>query len=237
MLTEDITPSRLEKVKIKLNQFINKLKNERVGIVLFAGSSFVFCPLTLDHGALKLYLNHIAVNLIQNQGTSLADALKTAKSCFDPKEKTHKAIILLTDGENHEKGVIKTAKECYKENIRIFIAGIGNPKGELIPIKNQNGEIIEYLKNQQGNLVVSKLNEDLLKKIAQLSKGKYYNFSSNKFILDTIYKNIQSIERKSFGSREIKQKASQYQFFISIVIILLVIETYLKETKKNPLKK
>ena len=164
MLAEDIKPSRLENAKLQILQFLKQLENDRVAVLAFAGISKIICPLTTDYLAIESLLNDVATTMINIQGTDLKVALETAVDSFDNKIKNHKAIVLITDGENHQTDALTIAKRIKDQGIRIYSIGIGNPNGEIIPIRNEKGQLIDYLKDNQGKVVVTKLNESILKR-------------------------------------------------------------------------
>ena len=232
MLAEDILPNRLEKAKIELTSFMDNLKGDRVGLVVFAGSSFVACPLTLDYNALKLFIDLLSPDMVKRQGTLLGQALKTARGCFNVKEKKHKAIVLLTDGEDHGTAPLEEAKLCRKEGIRIYTIGLGKREGEPIPIKNEDNEIIGYLKDRNDQIVMSRLDEPTLQKIALETKGKYIFSKYGELELDNIYRDIQGMEKKHLGSKKLRQKEDRFQYFIALLIAILLTESLLTEKKK-----
>ena len=234
MLAEDIKPSRLEKAKIQLSTFIDKLKGDRVGLVVFAGSSFVSCPLTLDYNALKLFIDHLSPEMVIKQGTHIANALKTARSCFNAQERKYKTIVLLTDGENHGAGPIEEAKICRKEGVRIYTIGLGKRKGEPIPLKNNEGVIEGYLKDLNGNIVMSRLDELTLQKIAIETEGKYVYSQFGDLELEKIYAHMQTMEKRQLATQKRTQLEHRFQYFVLLAFILLFAESMLSDRKSRP---
>ncbi|MFC1504633.1 VWA domain-containing protein [Spirochaetota bacterium] len=233
MLAEDIKPSRLEKAKSEIITFLNNLRGDRVGLVIFAGSSFVSCPLTLDYNALQMFVDIVGPEMVEKQGTVIGFALQNAIRCFDQKERKHKAIILLTDGEDHDSEPLEAAKYSKREGIRVYTIGIGKRLGEVIPIKDANGVISGYLKDRSGNVVISKLDEVMLQKIALATSGKYFHSRYGNLELEKIYSDIQKMEKKELASKKLKQYEERYQIFIFIIIIILIIEFILSDKSKR----
>ena len=236
MLAEDILPNRLEKAKIQLTSFMDKLKGDRVGLVVFAGSSFVACPLTLDYNALKLFIDLLSPEMVNHQGTLLAKAIKTARECFDIKQKKYKAIVLLTDGEDHGEGPLEEAKLCRKEGIRIYTIGLGKREGEPIPIRDENNQITGYLKDKNNQIVMSRLDEKTLQNMAFETKGKYIFSQYGELELDKIYKDIQTLDKKNLGSKKLRQKEDRFQYFVGLLLFILVFEMLMTERKKSKKK-
>ena len=234
MLAEDILPNRLEKAKIQLTSFVDNLRGDRVGLVVFAGASFVACPLTLDYNALKLFIDLLSPDMVNRQGTLLGQALQTAKKCFNVKEKKYKAIVLLTDGEDHGGAPVEEARRCHQEGIRIYTIGLGKREGEPIPLKNENNETIGYLKDNREKIVMSRLDEKTLKQIALETKGKYVFSEYGELGLDRIYRDLQGLEKKSLGSKELRQKEDRFQYFIALLLVILLVESLVSD-KKTPI--
>ncbi|MFH1282825.1 MAG: VWA domain-containing protein [bacterium] len=235
MLAEDYFPNRLRMAKNELNRFINGLEGDRIGIIAFAGQAFVQCPLTLDYSAAKMFLGLVDTSLIPKGGTSLGSAIKVAIKSFSQKERKYKVLVLLTDGEDHEGNVIELASEAKKEGIIIFPVGIGKPEGEVIPIRDDQGNLMDYQKDRSGNIITTKLDEETLKKIALETGGKYYRSTQAGLEIENIIGEIDDMDKKELSSRLLNQFENRYQFFLMIGIILLFIEFFIPE-EGNPLK-
>ncbi|MEW6095152.1 MAG: VWA domain-containing protein [bacterium] len=232
MMAEDIKPNRLEKAKQEVSRLIDKLKGDRVGLVTFAGKSFVQCPLTLDYSVAKMLLDGIDINTIPVQGTAIGDAIRCATNAFVKKERKHKVLILLTDGEDHDSNPIQAAKEAKKEGVKIYPVGIGSTKGEPIPIKTPDGQIEEYKKDSSGEIVMSKLDEITLEKIALITDGKYYHVTYGEIELDKIYKDISKMEKKELRTKQYTQYEDRFQYFLMGALILLVLEMAISDRKR-----
>ena len=231
MDTQDIKPSRMIKAKDSLSTIINKMQGDRIGIVAFAGIAFVQCPLTLDYSAAKMLLSAIDTRLIPKPGTALGAAIRAAIKSFPEKERKHKALILLTDGEDHDSDPLGAANEAKKEGVRIYTVGIGNPEGEPIPVKDAKGNFVEYRKDSNGQTVMSKLDEMLLQKIALETGGRYFRATGSDTELDRIYEDISGMEKKELKSTTYIKYENRYQYFALIALLLLLAEMFISERK------
>lgn len=229
MLAEDIKPNRLERAKHEISSFIQTLKGDRLGLVIFAGSSYVACPLTLDYNAFNMFIDVIDPSLMKRQGTRLGDAIKQASSIFVEAERKHKAMIILTDGEDHDNDAITAAEEAAKTGIRIYTVGIGRQTGEPIPVKNSAGVIEGYKKDRYGNVVVSRLDERTLKMLALKTSGKYYHSEFGEMGLDEIYKDISKMDKKELRSEHLSRYEDRFQIFCVFVLTLLLLEMFISE--------
>ena len=234
MLAEDIKPNRLERAKRKISDLLNMMEGDRIGLVAFAGTSFVQCPLTLDYGAARLFLSAIDTQLIPLQGTALGNAIKTSVKAFRTQEKKSKALILITDGEDQTGKAISAAKLAGDQGVKIYTIGIGGEIGAPLPNLSGAGG---FRKNQQGEVILSKLDETTLQQIALETGGSYVRSVTGDIDLKTIYKDQikKHIEKKELKSERRKIWQERFQWFIFIALICLVAETCLSE--KRPLEK
>ena len=230
MLAEDIKPNRLERAKRKIKDLINMMQGDRIGIVAFAGTSFVQCPLTLDYSAAEIFLDIIDTDLIPVQGTDLGHAVRTAIKAFEPEDDNSRSLILITDGEDHGGEIIKAAEEAQKAHVKIFAIGIGQEAGAPIPRFGQNGG---FKTNEGGDIVLSKLDEFTLQQIAIMTGGSYARSVTGDMDLNAIYlKNIKrKIEKKELKSTRRKIWNERYQWFILASLLCLIIETITRERK------
>lgn len=233
MLAEDIKPNRLTKAKHEIESLIDKLKGDRVGLIAFSGVSFVQCPLTLDYGAAKIFLDIMDSKLAPRPGTAIGEAIRTSIGAFNQKERKYKVLILITDGEDHETEPLKWAEAAQKEGIVIYTVGIGSREGVPIPIGESRGQS-GFKKDREGQVIISKLDEVTLEKIALQTNGKYYRASSGEEELDKIYNDIQGMEKKELGTLRFTQFEDRFQFILIIALILLIIEYFLSE--RNEIK-
>jgi len=233
MLAEDIKPNRLERAKHEIADLMDKLRGDRVGIVIFSGTSFIQCPLTFDYSAAKLFLDAVDTNSISVPGTAIEDAIYTSIRAFEnsPAESS-KVIILLTDGESHEGDPMKAAEEAEKQGVKVYTIGIGSQKGEPIPIRNEQGDLIGYKKDKAGNVVMTKLDQLTLEKLSVLTDGQFYRVSLGGIELEKIYEDISKIEKTLQDTRLVTHYEEQYQYFVGIALLLILIETFLTDRRK-----
>ena len=227
MLAEDITPSRIELAKHEINKLIDMLKGDRIGLVVFAGESFVQCPLTLDYGAAKMFLDAVTTGWVERQGTALADAIDKATEAFRSQSRKHKVLVLISDGEDQEGDAAAAAKEAAEEGIIIYTIGVGSESGVPIPIK-KGGDNIVYKKDRSGNLVMTRLNSMMLEKIAIEGRGTYFHAGSN-LELTRIIGEIASMEKKDLGASKITTYEERYQIPLAIALLLLLIEFFIPD--------
>ncbi len=231
MLAEDITPNRIDRAKHEIGKLIDLLKGDRVGIVVFAGESFVQCPLTLDYGAAKMFLNAVRTDWVQLQGTALADAISQSTEAYKSESKKHKVMILLSDGEDHEGDAVDAAREAAEQGVRIYTVGIGSESGVPIPVRKSAGQVA-YKKDRTGNLVMTRLNPVVLEKIALETGGKYYHAGIN-LDLSRIYGEIAQMEEKDLGMNKAALYQEQYQLFLLLGLFLLLVEFFIPERVKR----
>lgn len=225
MLARDIPPSRLDKAKHVVETFISRLRGDRIGLIAFAGDAFVQCPLTLDYGAAKIFLDIMSPDLIPTPGTAVGKAIGKAIEAFDQKDRKYKVLVLITDGEDHGEDVMKYAEEAERQGIIIYTVGIGSPEGQPIPESEAGG----FKKDRKGDVVITKLDEFTLEKVALQTNGKYYRASSGEAELDAIYDDIGKMEKKELGSFQFSQFEDRFQYFIAIALLLLLLEFVLPE--------
>ncbi|HXU26784.1 MAG TPA: VWA domain-containing protein [Bacteroidia bacterium] len=232
MLAEDLKPNRLERAKQAIEQMIDKLNGDRLGIVVFAGEAYTQLPITIDYGSAKLFLNAISPNIIERQGTDISAAIQKASESFGKDEGKNKAIIIITDGEDHEEDAIKAAEEAEKAGISIHTIGIGSDAGVPIPIYN-NGTPAGYRKDKEGNTVVTKLNEKLLQNIAGAANGVYVKANNADVGLDAVLDKVGELEKKQFESKMYTDYEDQFQWFIGASLLFLLIEFIISERINN----
>jgi len=231
MLAEDMKPNRLERAKHEIGNLIEKLQGDRVGILAFAGDAFLQCPLTTDYGAARMFLDAMDTDFIPDPGTAIGTAIKKGLDAFVKQERKHKVLLLLTDGEDHVSDPIAAAERAAQEGVRIYPIGLGTRKGEPIPIRDSRGNIQEYKRDSKGEVVMTKLDEATLQKIALLTDGKYYRSTMGESELDKIYEDISKLEKKQFAAKEFTKYEDRYQYFLIFAIILFCLEAILTDRK------
>ncbi|MCF0177978.1 MAG: VWA domain-containing protein [Bacteroidales bacterium] len=225
MLAEDFTPNRLERAKLAISRLVDKLQGDRIGLVIFAGESFIQLPVTTDYVSAKVFLNSINTNSIPIQGTAIAEALLTSARSFSTQSSASRAIILITDGEDHEGEVLEVAKDIADAGVRIYCIGIGSPEGKPIPVGGT------LLKDKEGNIVVSKLDEPILREIASTGNGDYVRAGSGEFGLNPIIDNIKKMDKEEFNSVVFEDFNEQFPYFFAIALFFLIIELLINDKK------
>jgi Ca-activated chloride channel family protein len=236
MLAEDVAPSRLEKSKQIVSQVINELGNDRIGIVAYAGSAFPVLPITTDYSVAKMFLQSMNTEMVSSQGTSLDEAIKLSATYFDDKSKTSKLLILISDGEDHSEGTQAAAEEANKQGMRIITIGLGTEKGGTIPLK-RNGIVESYQRDNNDQVVVTKLNRASLEAIAKATKGGYVNGNNTKEVVEYIKSTLDKIQKTEFESTQMADFQSQFQWFLGIAFGLLFLDFFLLERKTNWVRK
>lgn len=232
MLVQDVEPNRLERAKREISDFIRVVQGDRVGLAAFAGTAFTECPLTLDYGALNMFLTALTPDMALTQGTDLAAAIETAASSFDAAAGTDKVILLITDGEDNEGRGLRAAREAAGKGIKIFVFGIGDPSGGPIPEADGGG----FKKDAQGQLLVSRLNEQGLKEIAAVTGGTYVRSMAGDLDLDVLYFDgiKERTEAAELKAGKIKVYEERFPLFVLAAWILLLLEGVIRERKRGP---
>ena len=231
MLAEDIKPNRLEKAKMMLMNVIEHSPGEKMGIIVFSGSAMWQCPMTYDMQALKMFLHGIEVGQLPLGGTQLSEAIDLAVKAVDESAGKNKVLLLISDGENHDSKIKESVSEAKKTGLKILAAGIGSYQGAPIPLKDESGQIRDYVKDRNGQIVMTKMNPALLKNIAQETGGDYYD-ASEKDISSALIKTISDLEKNKSGEDESIQKTDRFQLFLFIALILLFIDMIIPKVKK-----
>ncbi len=229
MRAEDLSPNRLENAKLAISRLIDNLHDDRIGVVIFAGQSYVQLPVTTDYAAAKLFLDNISTDMIPTQGTAIGNAIELAINSFDPKSGNNKAIIVITDGENHEDDAIKAAEAAAEKGISVNTIGMGSPDGAPIPLF-QNGHQTGFRKDNSGTTVITRLDENSLQQIAAIGRGAYVRANNSQAGLSLIFDQINKMQRKEFGSKIYTDYDDHFQVFIFIALLFFIIELLVAET-------
>ena len=227
MLAEDYSPNRLERAKLAVSRLVDKLRDDRIGLVIFAGTSFVQLPVTTDYVSAKMFLNSIDTGSIPIQGTALGDAITTCIRSFSAQSDKSRAIILITDGENHEDDPVSAAKQAAEMGIKVFTIGVGSPEGKPIPM---NGEL---LKDKDGEIVVSRLDEAVLQEIAAEGNGAYVRAGNSEFGLNPIIDDLRKLEDEKYSSVVFEEFDEQFMYFLGMALVFFVIEMLIGDRKSK----
>ena len=233
MLAEDVTPSRLEKAKKLISRLVDTFNNDKVGMIVFAGEAFTQLPITSDYVSAKMFLESINPSLITTQGTDIGAAIRLAMKSFTPNDGVGRAIVVITDGENHEGGAIEAAKEAAEKNMQVFILGIGSPDGSPIPEERGSNH---FRKDKDGNVIVTRLNEQMCQEIAKPGKGMYIRVDNSNSAEKILNEEISKLAKTDVESQVFTDFDEQFQALAWLVLILLVVEMLILE-RKNPLFK
>jgi Ca-activated chloride channel family protein len=233
MLAEDLKPDRLERAKNVLSTLVQQLGGNRVGIIAFAGTAFWQCPLTLDISGVNLFLQIMDANLIPLPGTSIGSALRLGIAGLAKTAPKSKAIVLLTDGEDHNSDPDGATREAARNGIKVFTIGFGNPAGEPIPLKDEQGTFVGYKKNRKDEVVMSRLDEALLARIAAATGGEYFRATDGTLDTGRLVDDLRTLDRQKLASTVTRQYEDRYQYFLCIAVLLLLAELLIPTTRRT----
>jgi len=236
MLAEDIAPNRLDKSKQLVTQIINNLASDRIGIIAYAANAFPQLPITTDYAAAKMFLNNMNTDMMSSQGTAINEAIELSQTYFDDESQTNKVLIIISDGEDHSEEAVAMAEVANEEGIRIFTIGVGDVKGGPIPEK-KNGIILNYKKDNNGQTVITKLNEETLQNIAAVANGIYINGKNTSDVVKNIGDILNQMDKTEFETKQYADFKSQFQWFLGLGIFFLLLDIFLLERKTAWLKK
>ncbi len=233
MNAEDIVPSRLERSKQAINKLISEMRGDRLGIIVFADKAYVQLPITTDYSAARMFLSTINTSLVASQGTAIAEAINLAVKSF-PDETHSKAIVIISDGEDHENdAAVKAAQEAAKKGVHIYTIGMGLAEGAPIPEYNRYGQQTGYRKDRNGNTIITRLDEQMLQKIASAGNGIYVRANNSNVGLEKIYEDISKLDKTEIEAKVFTDYEDQFQWFVAAAIILLVIEVLISSGKRG----
>jgi Ca-activated chloride channel family protein len=233
MLSQDVAPSRLEKSKLLIQTLLKNLDGDRVGLVIFAGNAYLQMPLTVDYSSLLLYLRSITTNSVPTQGTIITDALEKSEAAFKETDKKHKAIIVITDGEDHEENAINMAEELASDGTKVFTVGVGTANGGTIPVYDQNGQITGEKKDENGAVIISKMNANMLQALAKGGNGNYYVLDNTKQVAEFLSKDIAKMETKTINDKVFTDFVEQFQYFLIFALLVLMADFFITYRKKG----
>jgi Ca-activated chloride channel family protein len=232
MLSQDIRPDRLTRAVQGISKLIDRLEGDRIGIVVFAGKAYVQLPITTDYSAAKMFLSTISTQMAPTQGTAIGDAIELSLQSFREDERS-KAIIIITDGENHEGNVMEAAQAATEKGIKIFTIGMGSPEGSPIPVFDPYGRQTGYKTDRQGQTIVSKLDETTLQQLASAGNGIYVRASSGQDGLSRILDEINALEKKEIETKMFSEYEGRFQYFLAISLLLLILDLLIPERRSK----
>ncbi|WP_232302861.1 vWA domain-containing protein [Draconibacterium sediminis] len=235
MMAEDIQPNRLERAKRAISRLVDRLKDDKIGLIVFAGDAYTQLPITTDYNSAKLFLNSVNTQIVPKQGTAIGAAIDLARKSFTPNGEANKAIIIITDGENHEDDALASAEAAMEEGAIVHTIGMGLPSGSPIPVL-RNGQT-DYLKDRDGNVVVTKLNEQMLEQIAATGGGIYVRANNAQVGLNALFDEINKMEKQEMETRTFSEYDDQFQYFFAVGLFLLLLEFVILERKNKYLKR
>ena len=227
MLAEDYSPNRLERANLAISRLVDKLREDRIGLIVFAGNSFVQLPITTDYVSAKMFLNSITTGSVPVQGTAIGDAINTAMRSFSVQSEKSRAIVIITDGENHEDDPVAAAKTAAEMGVRVFTIGVGSPEGKPIPMDG------ELLKDKDGNIVVTRLDEKVLQDIAAAGNGVYVRAGNSEFGLNPIIDDIKRMEDEMYSSVVFEEYDEQFMYFLAIALFFFVLELLIGDRRSK----
>jgi Ca-activated chloride channel family protein len=223
MLAEDIKPTRLDRAKLEISDLMNKLDGDEIGLVVFSGASFIQFPLTSDYNTARMYLEGANPNVISRPGTAIGDAIRTAVRGFDESLDSQKVLVVISDGEDQETDPLSAAQEATDAGVLIYTIGFGTPEGEPVPVLDNAGNVIDYKRNAQGEVVLSRLDESTLQEIAQIGGGQYYRAAADAKELDALLAELDTLQKAKLESRFDTRMIERFQGFLLAALIVLVI--------------
>ncbi len=234
MKAEDIQPNRLERAKRAISRLVDRLEDDKIGLIVFAGDAYTQLPITSDYNSAKLFLNSVNTQIVPKQGTAIGTAINLAIRSFTPEGEANKAIVVITDGENHEDDAVAAAENAVENGITIHTIGMGLPSGSPIPVL-RNGQK-DYLKNNDGEVVITKLNEQMLEQIASAGNGIYVRANNAQFGLNALFDEINKMEKAEMESLVYSEYDDQFQYFFAVGLLLILLEFVILERKNRYLK-
>jgi Ca-activated chloride channel homolog len=236
MMAQDIQPNRLERAKQAISRLVDKLSDDRLGLIVFAGDAYVQLPITNDYISAKMFLSSISPGIVPKQGTAIGSAISLAASSFSPQSETSKVIVILSDGENHEDDPVEAAKKAAEQGIYVYAIGIGSPQGSPIPASSQDNQP-SFWKDKDGNVVVTKLDEETLSKVAVAGNGKYIRATNTQLGLLPLFDEINKMQKTEIKDKVYSEYDDQFQYLFAAALILLIFEFVTLERKNKWLTK
>ena len=228
MLAQDYSPDRLERAKLAISRMVDKLRDDRIGLIVFAGNSFVQLPITTDYVSAKMFLSSISTESVPIQGTAMGEAISTALRSFSAQSDKSRAIIVITDGENHEDDPVAAARQAAELGVRVFTIGVGSPQGTMIPMGDG-----QYLEDRDGNPVVTRLDDKVLQEVAEAGKGLYVHAGNREFGLDPVIEEISRMDDEEYNSIVFEEYDELYMYFLAVAFFFLVLEMLIGDRRSK----
>lgn len=229
MMANDMEPNRLEQAKQAIHSLVSKMKNDKIGLIIFAGDAYTQLPVTADYASARMFLSTIGPDIVTRQGTAIGKAIELGMRSFTQSEESSKVIIVVSDGENHEGDAIETAKAAREKGILVYTIGMGSPRGSLIPLSNASG----FVKDNNGNPVTSRMNPEMLASIAQAGGGKFFTSGSSSLELLNLYKELDKLNKTEIESQVYSEYDDQYTYFVALALLILLVEMLIRERKNK----
>jgi Ca-activated chloride channel family protein len=236
MLAEDIAPNRLEKAKQIISKTIEKLGSDRVGVIVYAGNAYPLLPITTDHASANMFLQNANPDMVSSQGTAINEALNLAKTYYNNDEQTNKFLVIISDGEDHEKNTIKMAEDLAKEGIKVYTVGVGTEKGGPIPLRT-DVKLTGYKKDRQGEVVITQRHADVLKDVADKANGRYADGNRTSKAVDMLIEVVSNAQKHEFETKQFSDYKDQFQWFVGIGLLFFLIDIFFLEKKTKWLQK
>ena len=237
MLAEDIAPNRIEKAKRLVSEIINQLASDRIGIIAYAGQAYPQLPITTDYGAAKMFLQSMNTDMLSSQGTAIDAAIDLATTYFDDQDQTNRVLFIISDGEDHSEGTtINAVEKAVQNGIKVYTIGVGKPKGAPIPIK-RNGVVESLKKDSEGEVVITRLIEEVLLTIAEEGNGEYINGANTDDAVEYIKEELNQMDKKEFEAKQFAEYKDQFQWFLGIGLFFLFLDIFVLDRKTHWLKK
>jgi Ca-activated chloride channel family protein len=236
MMAEDIQPNRLERAKQAISRLVDQLVNDKIGLIVFAGKAYMQMPITTDYVSAKMFLSTISPDIVPVQGTAIGSAIELGMNSFTPSVESSKALIIITDGENHEDDAVQAAQLAAEKGIKVCTIGIGNPDGSPVPVTGPGGQKT-FLKDREGNTVISKLDEKTLQRIAAAGNGVYVRSSDTRIGLNTVFDELNKMEKQEMDVKTYSDYDERFQYFFGLALLLLFVDMFILERKNRWLSK
>lgn len=236
MLAEDIKPSRLEKAKLFIREMLKKLTNDRIGLIIFAGNAYTQMPLTGDYAAANIFLNTVNTEMVPTQGTAIGDAITLGQESFDEEQAKYKTMVIISDGENHQGDAVSAAQKAEEKGVVINTIGVGSEEGDPIPVK-RDGRQVDFVRNQEGEVVVSKMNPNILQDIAANGNGEFFHLRDTRQTVEGLMESIEQMEKRKLDTKVYTDYTDHFQIFLGAALLLIVVEFILTERKSRLMEK